>query len=160
MTHMDVKWSVSGVNQGLTTRAVVFVAFLHCVCVPVGPVYSVLEHSQGKRVRQISIIHCVSVMAIQVWVSDKRNKSLTAFTEGKNSAITSWKMYLLDVIEMSIRPVELVICVVNRYPIGPLYLGGDDSYFVGSIHSNTAYKGFFSPVCPVYKSNRESRKLL
>lgn len=29
MTHMDVKWSVSGVNQDLTTGAVIFVAFLH-----------------------------------------------------------------------------------------------------------------------------------
>lgn len=163
MTHMDVKWSVSGVNQGLTTRAVIFVAFLYWACVPVSPVNKVLEHSQGKRVRQISIIHCVSVFTIQVWVSDKRNKrvtSLTAFTVGKNSVINSWQMDLLDVTEMGIRPVELVISVVNRDPVGPLYLGGDDSYFVSSIHSNTTYKGFVSPVCPVYKSNREPRKLI
>lgn len=45
MTYMDVKWSVCGVNQDLTTRAIVFVPFLHCACVPVSPVYSVLEHS-------------------------------------------------------------------------------------------------------------------
>lgn len=165
MTYMDVKWSVSGVNQSLTIRAVVFVAFLHCACVPVSPVYGVLEHSQGKRVGQISIIHCVSVLTVQVWVSDERNKSqrassLTAFTVGKNRAITSWQMYLLNVTEMSIRPVELVVSVINCDPVGPLYLGGDDSCFVGSVHSNTTNKGFVSPVCPVYKPNREPRKVL
>lgn len=69
-------------------------------------------------------------------------------------------MYLLDVTEMSIRPVELVISVVDRDPVGPLYLGGDDSYFVGSIHSNTTDEGFVSPVCPVYKSNRKPRNSL
>lgn len=74
MTYMDVKWSVCGVDQHLTTRAVVFVAFLHCACVPVSPVHSVLEHSEGKRVRQISIIHCVSVLTIQVCVSKKKNQ--------------------------------------------------------------------------------------
>lgn len=66
MTYMDVKRSVSGVNQDLMTRAIVFVASLHCACVPVSPVHSVLKHSQGKRVRQISIIHGVSVLTIQV----------------------------------------------------------------------------------------------
>lgn len=164
MTYMDIKWSVSGVNQDLTTRAIVFVAFLHCVRVPVSPVYSVLEHSQGKRVGQISIIHRVSVLTIQVWVSDERKvKGLqvcTAFTVGTNSEIASWQMYLLDVIEMSIRPVQLVICVVNRDPVRPLYLGGDDSCFVGSIHSNATYKGVVSPVGPVYQSKREPRKVL
>lgn len=60
---------------------------------------------------------------------------------------------------MCVGPVELVISVVNRDPIGPLYLGGDDSCFVGSIHSNAAYKGFVSPVCPVYKSNKRAKKI-
>lgn len=69
-------------------------------------------------------------------------------------------MYSLDVIEMSIRPVELVISVVNRDPVGPLYLGGNDGGFVDSIHSNTAYKGFVSPVCPVYISNSNPRRSL
>lgn len=44
MTHMYVKWSVCGVNQDLTTRAAVFVAFLHRARVPVSPVYSILKH--------------------------------------------------------------------------------------------------------------------
>lgn len=65
---------------------------------------------------------------------------------------------LLDVTEMSVRPVELVVSVVDGDAIGPLDLGGDDSDFVGSIHSNTAYEGFVSPVCPVHKSIREPRK--
>lgn len=66
MTYMDVKWSVCGVNQDLMTRAIVFVAFLHSACVPVSPVYSILKHRKGKWVRQVSIIHCVSVLTIQV----------------------------------------------------------------------------------------------
>lgn len=69
-------------------------------------------------------------------------------------------MNSLDVAEMGIRPVELVISVVDRDPIGPLDLGGDDGRFVGSIHSNSTYKGFVSPVCPVYISNREPRESL
>lgn len=66
MAYMDVKWSVSGVNQDLTTRAIVFVAFLYCAYVPVSPVHSVLKNSQGKWVRQIPIINCVSMLTIQV----------------------------------------------------------------------------------------------
>lgn len=66
-------------------------------------------------------------------------------------------LHVLDVTEMSIRPVELVISVVNRDPVGPFQLGGDYRYFVCSIHSNTAYEGFVSPVCPVYKSSKRPR---
>lgn len=73
--------------------------------------------------------------------------------------ISAWLLHLLDVTEMSIRPVELVIRVVDRDAVGPLDLGGDDSYFVLSIHSNTTYKGFVSPVGPVYKSKRQQRWL-
>lgn len=69
-------------------------------------------------------------------------------------------VYLLNVIEMSIGPVEFVITIVNGDPIGPLYFGGNDGYFVGSIHSNATYKGFLSPVCPVHISNRNPRKSL
>lgn len=74
MVHVDVKWSVCGVNKYLTAGAVVFVAFLHRARVPVSPIYSVLKHSQGKRVRQVSVVHRVSVLTIQVRVSDRRNK--------------------------------------------------------------------------------------
>ena len=73
---MDVKWSMSGVHQDLSTRAIVFVAFLHSACIPVSPVHSILEDSQGKRVRQISIVHCVSVLTVQVWVSTKENEAV------------------------------------------------------------------------------------
>lgn len=66
MADVDVKWPVCGVNQGLTTRAVVFVALLHRARVPVSPVYSVLKHSQSKWVWQISIIHRVPVLTVQV----------------------------------------------------------------------------------------------
>ena len=69
----------------------------------------------------------------------------------------SWKVHILDVTEMSIRPVELVICVVNCDPIGPFQLGGDYRYFVCSIHSNTTYEGFVSPVSPVYKSSKKPK---
>lgn len=69
-------------------------------------------------------------------------------------------MHLLNVIEMSIRPVELVISVVDCDPIGPLYLGGNDSYFVDSVHSSTTYEGFVPPVCPEYISNSKNRKSL
>lgn len=55
---------------------------------------------------------------------------------------------------MGIRPVELVVGVVNGDPIGPLDLGGDDGRFVGAIHSNTADEGFVAPVCPVDKSEK------
>lgn len=68
-------------------------------------------------------------------------------------------MYLLDVIEMSVGPVEFIISVVDGDPIGPLYLGGNDGRFVGSIHSNSAYKGFVPPVSPVHISKRYPRKI-
>lgn len=82
--------------------------------------------------------------------------SLTAFDV---SVTTSWQMYLLNVVQMCIRPVQLVISVVDRDPIGPLYLCGDDSHFVRSIHSSAAYKGFVSPVCPVHISKKRSKKI-
>lgn len=63
-------------------------------------------------------------------------------------------MHLLYVTEVSIGPVELVIGVVNGNPVWPLYLGGDDGCFVGSIHPDTADEGSVSPVRPVYESNR------
>ena len=66
MVYVEVKRPVCSVNQGLPTRAVVLVAFLHRAQVPVRPVDVVLEHSQGERMRQISIVHCVSVFTVQV----------------------------------------------------------------------------------------------
>lgn len=56
---------------------------------------------------------------------------------------------------MSVRPVELVIGVVNSDPIGPFNLGGDDRRFVGAIHPDTANEGFVAPVSPVDKSEKE-----
>lgn len=63
-------------------------------------------------------------------------------------------MLVLDVTEVGVRPVELVVGVVDGDPVGPLYLGGDDRCFVGSIHPNATDEGFVAPVCPVYKSKR------
>lgn len=71
---MDVERSVCGVDQELAAGAVVFVAFLHRARVPVGPVHGVLEQRQGKRVRQRSVEHGVSVVAVQVRESEATNK--------------------------------------------------------------------------------------
>lgn len=163
MANVDVERPVCGVDQRLTTRAVVFVAFLHRASVPVGPVNIVLEHGQSEWVRQVSVVHCVSVFTIQVWESEKKKKKKkrckghkSRCNAGQKSETTSWQTHLLDVIEMSIRPVELVVSVVDRDAVGPLDLGGDDGCFVESIHSNTAYKGFVSPVGPVHISNNNN----
>lgn len=88
---MDVKRSVSSVNQDLTTRTIIFVSLLHGSCVPVCPVNCVLEHSQGKRVRQSPIIHCVSVLTIQIGVSEmKIEKFQVSLRLFEGIAITSW----------------------------------------------------------------------
>lgn len=60
---------------------------------------------------------------------------------------------------MRIWPVEFVVGVVDCDAVGPLYLGGDDCWFVGSIHPNTPDEGFVSPVCPVDISNRNQKKV-
>lgn len=161
MVHVDVKWSVCGVNKYLTAGAVVFVAFLHRARVPVSPIYSVLKHSQGKRVRQVSVVHRVSVLTIQVRVSDRRNTftELLASSYGRVKESACFQVHLLNVVEVSIGPVEPVVCVVDCNTVGPLDLCGDDGRFVGSIHSNTTYKGFVTPVCPVHKSIRGIRHI-
>lgn len=74
MAHMNVKRSVCGVDQDLMTRTVVLVAFFHRACVPVGPVDVVLEHRQGERVRQISVVHRVSVLTVQVRVPESSGR--------------------------------------------------------------------------------------
>lgn len=71
--------------------------------------------------------------------------------------VISGSVHILNVTEMSIRPVELVVSVVNSDPVGPFELGGDYRYFVCSIHSNATYEGFVSPVGPVYKSSKKPR---
>lgn len=60
---------------------------------------------------------------------------------------------------MGIRPVELVIAVVDSDPIGPLDLSGDDCGLVGAVHSNTAYEGFLPPIRPVDISDRDQISL-
>lgn len=65
------------------------------------------------------------------------------------------KLHVLNVAKMGVRPVELVVGVVNGDPIGPLDLGGDDRCFVGAVHPDTADKGFVTPVRPVNKSEKE-----
>lgn len=67
---MNVEWPVCGVNQRFSSRAIILVAFLHCACVPVCPVHRVFKYSQGKRMRQDSIVNCVSVLSVQVGVSE------------------------------------------------------------------------------------------
>lgn len=76
MVHVDVKRPVCGVDQELAIGAVVLVAFLHRARVPVGPVHGVLEQRQGKRVRQRSVVHGVSVVALQVRESETTNKKI------------------------------------------------------------------------------------
>lgn len=66
MAHVDVEGSVCGVDKRLAAGSVVFVAFLHCVGVPVSPVHGLLKHSQGKWMGQCPVIHSVSVMSLQV----------------------------------------------------------------------------------------------
>lgn len=56
---------------------------------------------------------------------------------------------------MCIRPVELVVAVVNGDPIGPLNLCGDDRHFVDAVHPDPADEGFVAPVRPVDKSAKE-----
>lgn len=62
--HVDIKGSVSGVDKSLASSAIVLIAFLHCASVPVCPVHSVLEHSDGKWVRKHTIIHSMAVTAL------------------------------------------------------------------------------------------------
>lgn len=69
--HVDIKGPVSSVDKCLASSAVVLIAFFHCAGVPVRPVYGVLEHSYGERVRKHAIIHSVAVPAIQVRVPAK-----------------------------------------------------------------------------------------
>lgn len=64
-------------------------------------------------------------------------------------------LHVLNVAKMGIRPVELVVGVVNGDPIRPLDLGGDDCRFVGAVHPDTADKGFVAPVRPENKSEKE-----
>ncbi len=59
---------------------------------------------------------------------------------------------LLDVVEVSIRPVKLVIGVVNSETVGPLDLSSDDGRLVIPIHPDTSNEGFVSPVSPVHIS--------
>lgn len=59
---------------------------------------------------------------------------------------------LLDVVEVSIRPVQLVIAVVNSQTVGPLDLSSDDGRLVIPIHPDTSNEGFVSPVSPVHVS--------
>lgn len=75
MVHVDVEWPVCGVDQELAAGAVVLVAFLYRAGVPVGPVHGVLKQRQGKRVRQRSVEHGVSVVAVQVRESDTQTRS-------------------------------------------------------------------------------------
>lgn len=61
---------------------------------------------------------------------------------------------------MCVRPVELVVGVVNGDPIGPLNLGGNDRHFVNAVHPDAADEGFVTPVRPVDKSEKERPTLL
>lgn len=58
--------------------------------------------------------------------------------------------FLLDVVEVSIRPVEFVIGVVNGETVWPLDLSRDDGRLVISIHSHTTDESFISPIAPVH----------
>lgn len=74
MVHVDVERPVRGVDQELAARAIVLVALLYRAGVPVGPVHSVLKQRQGKRMRQRSVEHGVSMVAIQVRESETTNE--------------------------------------------------------------------------------------
>lgn len=74
MVNMDVEWPVCGVDQELAAGAVVLVGPFYRAGVPVGPVHCVLEQRQSKRMRQRSIEHRVSVVAVQVRESETTNK--------------------------------------------------------------------------------------
>lgn len=197
---MDVERPVCGVDQELAAGAVVLVAFLYRAGVPVSPVHGVLKQRQGKRVRQRSVEHSVSVVAVQVresettkisshetWMPDcQYGGSSSYFPSSGHSRYCShnyghllWrphiflsdcdlkgahnmsiinktqKLHILNVAKMGVRPVQLVVGVVNGDPIGPLDLSGDDRHFVGAVHPDTADKGFVAPVCPVDKSEKE-----
>lgn len=69
-----------------------------------------------------------------------------------------YAFYLLNVVKVSISPIEHVIGVVNGKAIGPLDLSGNDGGLVVAVHPNTAYESFISPVCPVHISagNRQN----
>lgn len=61
---MDVKGPVRRVDQCCAARSIIFVPLLHGPGVPVSPVDSVFENSQGEWVGQDSIVDCVSVAAL------------------------------------------------------------------------------------------------
>lgn len=71
MAHVNVERSVGGVDECFPSRAVVFVALLHRARVPVCPVHGFLEHRDGKRMRQDTVVHSVPVMPVQIRESEE-----------------------------------------------------------------------------------------
>lgn len=65
-------------------------------------------------------------------------------------------MNLLDVVVVGVAPVHRAAAVVQRQPVGPQHVGGDEYTAVGSVHPGLFYPPYavvdliFLPVCPVH----------
>lgn len=65
-------------------------------------------------------------------------------------------MNLLDVVVVGVAPVHRAAAVVQRQPVGPQHVGGDENAAVGSVHPGLFYPPYavvdliFLPVCPVH----------
>lgn len=123
MIHVHIVRPVRSIAQHLEVFARKLVRPHQSLRVPIGPEEPVVEHRQRKDMRHASTTeHCASVASIEVGV--------------------------VDVIEMSVGPIELVTKVIDRQRIRPhqLRLVRDDARKVAAVHAHPPNEGVMAPV--------------
>lgn len=58
-------------------------------------------------------------------------------------------MYILNVTQVGICPIEQIIGVINGDAIGPFYLARDNQRLIPSVHAYSPNVCSVSPICPV-----------
>lgn len=126
---------------------------------PVSPEERVLKQSEGKRVRQLTFNHHLPENTQHVTVLKKTHhpasKTLKVALHIPEGAV---QVGAVDEAVLGVGPVQFLLAVVQRQPVGPVDLLIDDHGAICPVHARPLNLWDLAPISPVHEAEDTEKR--